>query len=114
MATFEVAAGTDWIATLQVGETADRWRLDDYDIWLQARVPGTNVVLLDLSLDDGRLVISDPVARRLEINVGWADIAPLDATTLEFDLLYANRTTEIRSRGERHTLVITPGITVEP
>lgn len=111
MADFTVAAGTDWIATLVVGSTADRWRLDDYDLRLQARVPGTAETLLDLSTDDGRLVISDPVARVLEVNVGWPDIRPLDATTLEFDLLYTNRTTGIRSRSERHTLTITAGIT---
>lgn len=114
MATFTVAAATDWISVLALGSVGDRWRLDDYDIFAEVKAPGDDAVLIDLSLDNGRLIISDPVARRLEINVGWALIEPLVSVfpaTFEFDFLFVNRTTEVRSRSEINSLVITRGIT---
>ncbi len=111
MGTFSVASGTDWIGTLAFGSTGDRWRLDDYDIWLQVKRPGDDAVLLDLNTANGKLVISDPVARRLEINVGWSEIEDLTPGALEFDILMQNKTTEIRSRSGPYTLSITSGIT---
>lgn len=111
MATFTVAAGTDWIDTIVFGSANDRWRLDDYDIWLQVKKPGDATVLIECSTADGRLVISDPAARRLEINVGWAEIDDISPGPFEFDLLLQNKTTEIRSRSGPHNLSITRGIT---
>ncbi|WP_341989750.1 hypothetical protein [Azorhizobium sp. AG788] len=114
MATFTVAAATDWISVLALGSVGDRWRLDDYDIFAEVKAPGDDEVLIDMSLANGRLIISDPVSRRLEINVGWALIEPLASVfpaSFEFDFMFVNRTTEVRWRGETHTLLITRGIT---
>ena len=118
MATFSVAAGTDWIATVLVGAPGDRWRLDDYDIAAHVKRPGDDTVLLELTLLNGGLVIADALARRLEINAGWALVEAILPGGFVFDLLFQNRTTEVRSRSERHDLVVTSGITndltVEP
>ena len=118
MATFTVAAGTDWIATILVGAPGDRWRLDDYDIAAHLKRPGDDTVLLELTLANGRLVIADAMARRLEINVAWEQIEALLPGDFAFDLLFENLSTEVRSRSERHQLVVSGGITndltVEP
>lgn len=111
MATFTVAAGTDWIAAMQFGSFNDRWRLDDYDIWLHVRRSGDNAILLDLNTDNGKLIVADPVARKIEINVGWSEIDDVSPGPFEFDVLFQNKTTEIRSRSGAHILQITPGIT---
>jgi hypothetical protein len=111
MATFTVAAGTDWIDTIVLGSVNDRWRLDDYDIWLHVRKAGDAAVLLDLNTTNGKLVISDPIGRRLEVNVGWAEVDDISPGPFEFDILFQNKTTQIRSRSGAHTLAITPGIT---
>jgi hypothetical protein len=111
MATFKVAAGTDWIATLEFGSVDDRWRLDDYDLFLHVKRPGSAVVLLDLNLDNGKLIISDAAARLLEVNVGWEEIEALEPGPFEFDVLFENRTTGVRSRSGPHSLSVTRGIT---
>lgn len=111
MATFTVAAGTDWIAAMQFGSINDRWRLDDYEIWLHVRRPGDNTIVLELSTANGRLIISDPVARLMEINVGWDQIGAIAPGPFEFDVLFENKTTEVRSRSDKNTLSITTGIT---
>lgn len=111
MATFMVAAGTDWIAAMQLGSFNDRWRLDDYEIWLHVRRFGDNAILLDLNTDNGKLIIADPVARKLEINVGWSEIDDISPGPFEFDVLFQNKTTGIRSRSGAHILQVTPGIT---
>lgn len=111
MATFTVAAGTDWIATMEFGSVDDRWRLDDYDLFLHVKRPGSAVVLLDLNLANGKLVIRDAAARLLEVNVGWSEIEALEPGPFEFDVLFDNRTTDVRSRSGSHTLSITRGIT---
>lgn len=113
MATFTVAAGTDWLATTLVGAPGDRWRLDDYDIAAHLKRPGDDSVLLELTLANGRLIISDAPGRRLEFNIGWELIEPLLPGDFIFDLLFENRSTEVRSRSERHELVITSGITAD-
>lgn len=111
MATYTVAAGTDWIDTMVFGSSVDRWRLDDYNIWMHVKKPGDATVLLDLSTGDGKLAISDAAARRLEINVGWSLIEAIEPGPFEFDVLFQNKTTEVRSRSGPHTLTITRGIT---
>lgn len=113
MATFTVAAGTDWIATILVGAPGDRWRLDDYDIAAHVKRPGADDVLLELTLLNGGLVIVDALARRLEINVGWGLIEGILPGSFVFDLLFENRSTEVRSRSERYELVVTSGITAD-
>lgn len=116
MATSTVAADTDWIEAFVFGSPSDRWRLDDYDIWAHVKAPNDNTVLLDLTLDNGRLIIVDALARRLEINVGWADIEALDASpgaakSYVYDFYLRNRTTDVAERSGPHQLTITPGIT---
>lgn len=111
MAIYSVAAGTDWLDTFVFGSVEDRWRLDDYDIYLQVKMPGDDAVLLDLTTANGKLVITDPVARRLEANVGWAEIEAIEPGPFEFDILFDNKTTDVRSRSGPHTLTITRGIT---
>ncbi len=111
MATFTVAAGTDWIDTIVFGTVNDRWRLDDYDIWLQVKKAGDATVLLELTTGNGGLVISDARARRLEINAGWALIEAIEPGPFVFDFLFENKTTAERDRSGPHTLSITPGIT---
>lgn len=111
MATFTVAAGTDWIDTIVFGTVNDRWRLDDYDIWLHLKKSGDAATELELTTDNGRLVISDAAARRMEINVTWALIETIQPGPFVFDILFQNKTTEVRSRSGPHTLSITPGIT---
>lgn len=111
MAAFTVAAGTDWIDTIEFGSTVDRWRLDDYDIHLHVKRPGSGTVLLDLTTANGKLVIADARWRRLEVNVGWAEIEELEPGPFEFDILLENKSTAVRSRSGPHTLSITRGIT---
>lgn len=113
MAAFTVAAGTDWLATLLLGELGERWRLDDYDIAAHLKRPGDDTVLLELTLGNGRLVVADAAARRLEVNVGWALIEPLLPGDFVFDLLFENLSTGVRSRSAPHSLSITTGITQE-
>lgn len=111
MATFTVAAGTDWIGTMVFGSASDRWRLDDFDIWLHVKKAGDATVLIEASSDDGRLIVTDAMARRLEINVGWSEIEAIEPGPFEFDVLFHNKTTEVRSRSGPHSLSITRGIT---
>ena len=111
MATFSVAAGTDWIQTFKFGSGADRWRLDDYHIWLHVKRAGGSAVLLDLNTQDGGLTITDPVERMLEANAGWADIDDIQPGPFEFDFLFENKTTGIRTRSAINTLTISRGIT---
>lgn len=111
MAAFTVAAGTDWISTIVFGSANDRWRLDDYDIWMHVKKAGDATVLLECTTADGRLVISPLGPRRLEINVGWAAIEAIEPGPFEFDILLENKTTTVRSRSGPHTLTITRGIT---
>lgn len=111
MATFKVAAGTDWIDTIVFGSANDRWRLDDYDIWMHVKRAGDATVLLECTTENGRLIISPLGPRRLEINVGWGEIEDIEPAPFEFDVLLENRATEIRSRSGPHTLSITRGIT---
>lgn len=110
MATFTAKAGTDWIDSLLVGAATDRWRLDDYDVFADVVEAATGEVAFQMTLDNGRLAIADPATRRLEINVGWSLIEPL-TSPLNFDLLFINRSTDVRSRSDPHTLVIDFGIT---
>ena len=111
MAEFVVYEGTDWISTLVLGEVYDRWRLDDYNIYAQVRAVGSDVVVLDLSTFDGTLVVSDPLARRMEINVGWTAIEELPPARYEFDLLLENKTTDVKTRSGPHAIDIVRGIT---
>lgn len=111
MAAFTVAAGTDWIDTMVFGSSSDRWRLDDFDIWMHVKKAGDSSVLLELSSADGRLFVSDALARRLEINVGWPQIEAVEPGPFEFDILFENKTTGVRSRSGAHALSITRGIT---
>jgi hypothetical protein len=112
MATFTVSAGTDWLATMIFGSVNDRWRLDDYDITMHVKKAGDSTVLLDLTTANGKLVISDPIARRLEVNVGWSEIETIEPGPFQFDVLFDNKVTDIRSRSGPHTLSITPAITL--
>lgn len=111
MATFTVAAGTDWIDTIVFGTVNDRWRLDDYDIWLQVKKAGDATVLLELTTANGKLVVADAPGRRLEINAGWEEIEAIEPGPFAFDILFKNKATDVRSRSGPHTLSITPGIT---
>jgi hypothetical protein len=111
MATFTVAAGTDWIQTFRFGSVNDRWRLDDYHIWLHVKKAGDPSVLLDLNTQAGGLTITDPVSRVVEANAGWDAIEVIEPGPFEFDILFENKTTEVRSRSGPHTLTITRGIT---
>jgi hypothetical protein len=111
MATFTVAAGTDWIQTFRFGSSVDRWRLDDYHIWLHVKKSGVSTVLLDLNTQVSGLTITDPVSRVLEANAGWDQIEEIEPGPFEFDILFENKTTGIRSRSGPHTLTITRGIT---
>lgn len=111
MTDFTVSDGTDWLQTLVFGAPTDRWRLDDYDIALHVKAPNSAAVLLDLSTANGKLVITDPVARHLEVNVGWSEIDAVGPGPFVFDVLFENKTTEVRARSERHSLTITSAIT---
>lgn len=111
MATFSVAAGTDWIQTFVFGSVDDRWRLDDYDIWLHVKKPGDGTVLLDLNTQNGKLIILDAPARRLEANASWSEIDAIEPGPFEFDILFQNKSTGVRSRSGSHTLSISRGIT---
>lgn len=111
MAAYTVAAGTDWLDTFVFGTVSDRWRLDDFDLHLHVKKPGDNAVLLDLKTANGKLIITDPIARRLEVNVGWDEIEAIEPGPFEFDILFENKTTGVRSRSGSHTLTITRGIT---
>ncbi|MBD3847116.1 hypothetical protein IED13_15510 [Bosea sp. SSUT16] len=111
MTAFTVSDGTDWIQRLVFGAPTDRWRLDDYDIALQVRSSVGAAVLLDLSTANGKLIITDPVARHLEVNVAWSEIDAIGPGPFVFDVLFSNKTTEVRARSERHNLTITDAIT---
>ncbi len=115
MVAYTVPAASPWIDLIMFGEVEDRTRLDDWDIYADLKAPGDPTTLIEMSLANGRLVIVDPVSRRLEINVGWEDIEPLATTlpaTFEFDFVFVNRTTGIRERApDIHTLTVTRGVT---
>lgn len=115
MVAYTVPATSPWIDLIMFGEVEDRTRLDDWDIYSHLKAPGNPTVLIEMSLANGRLVIVDPVSRRLEINVGWEDIAPLATVlpaTFEFDFYFINRGTGIRDRNpDIHTLTVTRGVT---
>ena len=112
MAAFTVADGTDWLQTLVFGGANDRWRLDDYDIALHIKQGGQAAVLVELTTANGKLVVSDPIGRRLEVNVGWSEIDAVGPGPFVFDILFDNKTTGIRSRSGPHTLTITSAITL--
>ena len=111
MAAFTVANGDDWLQPFDFGFPGDRWRLDDYDIYADFKAPGSDVVLITASTLNGKLIITDAVARRAEINVGWSEISDTGVGTLSFDLYLINRGTERRTHSEIHTLTIRTSIT---
>ncbi len=115
MVAYSVPAASPWVGLIMFGEIEDRTRLDDWDIYSHLKAPGDPTILIEMTLTNGRLVISDPVSRRLEINVGWEDIAPLATTlpaTFEFDFVFINRATGIHERNpDIHTLTVTRGVT---
>ena len=113
MADFTVSDGTDWLQTLAFGGTYERWRLDDYDLYLQVKTePGEAAeVKIEATTANGKLVIADPVARRLDINVSWSEVEAAGPGPFIFDVLFVNRTTDLRHRSERHTLTITQAVT---
>lgn len=114
MADYYVRAETDWRETFWLGRRTDRWRADDYDIYLQIKRPGAGIpgeVLLEASTIDGRIAVVDAKTRRLEINIGWLDMADLEASLFEFDFLLINRTTEQRDRSVTHSLTVLTGVT---
>lgn len=119
MASFTASYGCDWIAAVQFGSVRENNRLDDYDITADIKALNDDVVLLSMSTTDGRLIITDAVLRRMEINIGWSDLtAPLSAGTYRFDFLFTNKTTGVRERdpfnGSWHTLTVPAGVTNYP
>lgn len=111
MADFEIRSGTDWITTIEWGEAGERWRLDDYELFLQLKAVGSSSAALTLTLDNGGLVITDPIARRLEISASWEQLDELGLGVFEFDVLFVNRSTGLRDRSSVFTLSIIRGIT---
>ncbi len=114
MADYFVRAGTGWRETFWLGRRADRWRADDFDIYMQIKLPGSDgadTALLEGSTLDGRIVVVDAVSRRIEVNFAWEDIAALDDRAFEFDFLLINKATEARDRSVSHSLTVLRGIT---
>lgn len=116
MADFAVRAGTGWRETFWLGRRTDRWRADDYDIYLQIKLPGASEAteaLIDASTEDGRIAIVDPASRRIEVNIEWTEISNLAASNFDFDFLLINKTTGLRDRSVRHTLAVIAGVTAK-
>lgn len=111
MAAFTVANGDDWLQPFDFGAVGDRWRLDDFDIALHVKAPGSDVVLIEATTLDGKLAITDAAARRAEVNIGWSVIADTGLGSFEFDFEMINRVTGIRTHSEIHTLTIRRTIT---
>lgn len=114
MADFFVRAGTGWRETFWLGRKADRWRADDYDIYVHIKLPGSDEAdeaLLEGSTLDGHVTVMDPKSRRIEVNFAWEDIAELAVSKFEFDFLLINKTTEARERTATDTLSVLRGIT---
>ncbi len=114
MADYSVRAGTGWRETFWLGRRTDRWRADDFDIYLQIKLPGSDgadAALIEASTIDGRITVTDPVSRRLEVNIEWTEIEDLAAQKFEFDFLLINKSTEARDRSVMHTLTVLRGIT---
>lgn len=114
MAGYSVRAGTGWRETFWLGRRTDKWRADDFDIYLQIKLIGSDGVdgaLIEASTLNGRVTIVDPVSRRVEVNIAWTEIADLQARSFEFDFLLINKATEARDRSVMHTLTVLRGIT---
>lgn len=111
MADFTVAAQTDFIGTIIFGSKNDRWRLDDFKLTSQLKRPDEDDELVSMTLANGRLVITDPITRKLEIHIPWQEIAALTGDLFEFDIVFENRTTGRRDRSEIYTLAVTRGVT---
>ncbi len=109
MADFEVFEGADWIASIAFGEQGERWRLDDYDLYMDVVPRGSEVAQLSLALGSG-LTITNPVARVLEINVPRQTMSGLDRGDYDFDFLFTNHTTGVTDRSEPFSLLIRAGI----
>lgn len=118
MAAFHAPYGAPWTQGIVFGAGNIRMRLDDWDITAEIKGPSSEAVLLSLTTDNGRLIITDPVARTMEINVGWEEIEGLGAGTFRFDFVFVNKTTEQRERdpvdGSWHTLTIPKAVTFYP
>lgn len=114
MAAYSVSDGTDWIQSLVFGSAGERWRLDSFDLAMTLRSVGDPALQVSLSLANGRLVVKDAAARRLDINLGWPQIEALAPGPFEFDVLFVHRSTGVRSRSERCLLTVTPAITELP
>lgn len=110
----QVRAGTDWIEVFTLGAPGDRWRADDYDLFLEVKRPGETTALIEASTANGRIVIVDGRSRRIEINVGWELIAAIEPGPFEYDILAANKSTGRRRRTPIVLLTILRGITQEP
>lgn len=114
MADYSVRAGTGWRETFWLGRRTDKWRADDFEIYLQIKAPGADggdAALLEASTVDGKITIVDPVSRRIEVNIDWTEIEDLEAVRFEFDFLLINKSTESRERSVTHTLQVLRGIT---
>lgn len=112
MTTFMVANGDDWLQPFDFGYPGDRWRLDDWDIALHVKAPDSDVVLIQATTSDGKLVITDAQERRAELNIGWSEIADTGVGSFEFDFEFVNKVTSIRMHSEIHTLTIRRTITL--
>lgn len=113
MADFTVRQGTDWIASIIFGEPEERWSLDDYNLVMQVVAAGETESLMELTLANGGLVIADARSRRVEINASAELMNSLPIGDYEFDILFINRTTELRSGSDVFTLSVVRGITTE-
>lgn len=118
MAAFHAPYGAPWTESVVFGAGNVRMRLDDWDIKVEVKSLSSDAVLLTLTSDNGRLIVTDPVARLMEINVGWEEIEALGAGTFRFDFVFVNKTTEQRERdpidGSWHTLTIPKAVTNYP
>lgn len=111
MAAFTVADGDDLLQPIDFGQPGDRWRLDDYNITMQVKAPGTALALIEASTANGKLAIVNARDRRAEINIAWSEIADTGLGSFEFDFEMINKTTGVRTHTDIHTLTIRRTVT---
>lgn len=114
MADYQVKNGEAWLQPFQWGQPNDRWRLDDYHIYMQLKIGDDVTIRHEASTLNGGIIITDAVARRMEVNVAWADIAAAGAGPFVFDFLFINKTTAVREHSEIFTLEIVGVVTENP
>jgi hypothetical protein len=107
-----IRSNADWLQTFVFGSTAERWRLDDWDVEMHVKAPADlPTVLFSASTEGGDLTITDPVGRRLDLSVPRETVEAFAGRDLVFDFHRTNKSTGVQVSSETIGLSIVDGIT---